>query len=122
MSHHLFLEFQSQAYTPHKYIGFDDGISPMEARYPAILCGEDIWLNKRELEEGNITSFKFMHPGSQKPTSTGTFIFHLQAYHPFAVQKFEASTQRENGAFESLIKQKSMMMLPVEQYIKNIIR
>ncbi|XP_076912094.1 DNA repair endonuclease UVH1-like [Bidens hawaiensis] len=31
------------------------------------------------------------------------------------VQKFEASVRRENGAFESLIRQKSMMMLPVDQ-------
>ncbi|KAI4327200.1 hypothetical protein L6164_019689 [Bauhinia variegata] len=31
------------------------------------------------------------------------------------VQKFEASIQRENGAFESLIRQKSMMMIPVNQ-------
>ncbi|KAD5316854.1 hypothetical protein R6Q59_032077 [Mikania micrantha] len=31
------------------------------------------------------------------------------------VQKFEASIRRENGAFESLIRQKSMMMLPVDQ-------
>ncbi|CAN8272893.1 unnamed protein product [Cochlearia groenlandica] len=31
------------------------------------------------------------------------------------VQKFEASIRRENGAFESLIRQKSMMMIPVEQ-------
>ncbi|KAI3501545.1 hypothetical protein L1887_29416 [Cichorium endivia] len=30
------------------------------------------------------------------------------------VQKFEASIRRENGAFESLIRQKSMMMLPVD--------
>lgn len=31
------------------------------------------------------------------------------------VQKFEASIHRENGAFESLIRQKSMMMIPVDQ-------
>lgn len=31
------------------------------------------------------------------------------------VQKFEASIRRENGAFESLIRQKSLMMIPVEQ-------
>ncbi|CAA0841874.1 DNA repair endonuclease UVH1 [Striga hermonthica] len=31
------------------------------------------------------------------------------------VQKFEASIRRENGAFESLIRQKSMMMIPVTQ-------
>ncbi|XP_076915461.1 DNA repair endonuclease UVH1-like [Bidens hawaiensis] len=31
------------------------------------------------------------------------------------VQKFEAGIRRENGAFESLIRQKSMMMLPVDQ-------
>lgn len=31
------------------------------------------------------------------------------------VQKFEASIRRENGAFESLIRQKSMMMLPAHQ-------
>ncbi|KAK9076608.1 hypothetical protein SSX86_004942 [Deinandra increscens subsp. villosa] len=31
------------------------------------------------------------------------------------VQKFEASIRRENGAFESLIRQKSMMMLPLDQ-------
>ncbi|KAK7406327.1 hypothetical protein VNO78_07950 [Psophocarpus tetragonolobus] len=30
-------------------------------------------------------------------------------------QKFEASVRRENGAFESLIRQKSMMMIPVDQ-------
>ena len=29
------------------------------------------------------------------------------------VQKFEASIRRENGAFESLIRQKSMMMIPI---------
>lgn len=31
------------------------------------------------------------------------------------VEKFEASIRRENGAFESLIRQKSMMMIPVDQ-------
>ncbi|CAI0417725.1 unnamed protein product [Linum tenue] len=31
------------------------------------------------------------------------------------VQKFEASIRKENGAFESLIRQKSMMMIPVDQ-------
>ncbi|CAK8539532.1 unnamed protein product [Lathyrus sativus] len=31
------------------------------------------------------------------------------------VQKFEASIRRENGAFESLIRQKSMMMIPADQ-------
>ncbi|XP_027360566.1 DNA repair endonuclease UVH1 isoform X2 [Abrus precatorius] len=31
------------------------------------------------------------------------------------VQKFKASISRENGAFESLIRQKSMMMIPVDQ-------
>ncbi|EEF31160.1 DNA repair endonuclease xp-f / mei-9 / rad1, putative [Ricinus communis] len=31
------------------------------------------------------------------------------------VQKFEAGIRRENGAFESLIRQKSMMMIPVDQ-------
>lgn len=31
------------------------------------------------------------------------------------VQKFEASIRRENGAFESLIRQKALMMLPVNQ-------
>lgn len=31
------------------------------------------------------------------------------------VQKFEASIRRENGAFESLIRQKSLMMVPVNQ-------
>ncbi|XP_047307707.1 DNA repair endonuclease UVH1 [Impatiens glandulifera] len=31
------------------------------------------------------------------------------------VQKFEASIRRENGAFESLIRQKSMMTIPVDQ-------
>ncbi|TYI15519.1 hypothetical protein ES332_A08G191400v1 [Gossypium tomentosum] len=31
------------------------------------------------------------------------------------VQKFKASIRRENGAFESLIRQKSMMMIPVDQ-------
>ncbi|KAL7167010.1 hypothetical protein ACSBR2_037635 [Camellia fascicularis] len=31
------------------------------------------------------------------------------------VQKFEASIHRENGAFESLIRQKSLMMIPVDQ-------
>ena len=30
------------------------------------------------------------------------------------VQKFESSIRRENGAFESLIRQKSMMMIPVD--------
>lgn len=30
------------------------------------------------------------------------------------VQKFEASIRRENGAFESLIRQKSMMIIPVD--------
>lgn len=30
-------------------------------------------------------------------------------------QKFEASTRRENAAFESLIRQKSQMMIPVDQ-------
>ncbi|PHT92856.1 DNA repair endonuclease UVH1 [Capsicum annuum] len=31
------------------------------------------------------------------------------------MQKFEASVRRENGAFESLIRQKSLMMIPVDQ-------
>ncbi|KAJ8556486.1 hypothetical protein K7X08_032238 [Anisodus acutangulus] len=31
------------------------------------------------------------------------------------VKKFEASVRRENGAFESLIRQKSLMMIPVDQ-------
>ncbi|XP_010274508.1 PREDICTED: DNA repair endonuclease UVH1 isoform X2 [Nelumbo nucifera] len=31
------------------------------------------------------------------------------------VQKFEASIRRENGAFESLIRQKSLMIIPVDQ-------
>lgn len=31
------------------------------------------------------------------------------------VQKFEASIRRENGAFESLIRQKSLMTIPVDQ-------
>ncbi|KAG1354368.1 DNA repair endonuclease UVH1 [Cocos nucifera] len=31
------------------------------------------------------------------------------------VQKFEASIRRENGAFETLIRQKSLMMIPVDQ-------
>ncbi|XP_020586235.1 DNA repair endonuclease UVH1 [Phalaenopsis equestris] len=31
------------------------------------------------------------------------------------VQKFEASIRRENGAFESLIRQKSLLMIPVDQ-------
>ncbi|XP_068669704.1 DNA repair endonuclease UVH1-like [Aristolochia californica] len=31
------------------------------------------------------------------------------------VQKFEASIRRENGAFESLIRQKSLMMIPINQ-------
>ncbi|XP_073002094.1 DNA repair endonuclease UVH1 isoform X2 [Typha latifolia] len=31
------------------------------------------------------------------------------------VQKFESSIRRENGAFESLIRQKSLMMIPVDQ-------
>lgn len=31
------------------------------------------------------------------------------------VEKFEASIRRENGAFESLIRQKSLMMVPVSQ-------
>lgn len=30
-------------------------------------------------------------------------------------QKFEASIRRENGAFESLIRQKSLMMIPIDQ-------
>ncbi|THU57607.1 hypothetical protein C4D60_Mb03t05300 [Musa balbisiana] len=33
------------------------------------------------------------------------------------VQKFEASIRRENSAFESLIRQKSLMMIPVDQVI-----
>lgn len=33
------------------------------------------------------------------------------------VQKFEASIRRENGAFESLIRQKSLMMVPVNQVL-----
>ncbi|KAG0481780.1 hypothetical protein HPP92_012638 [Vanilla planifolia] len=31
------------------------------------------------------------------------------------IQKFDASIQRENAAFESLIRQKSLMMIPVDQ-------
>lgn len=38
------------------------------------------------------------------------------------VQKFEASIRRENGAFESLIRQKSMMMLPVDQVARGLVR
>lgn len=34
------------------------------------------------------------------------------------VQKFEASIRRENGAFESLIRQKSLMMIPVDQVLQ----
>lgn len=37
------------------------------------------------------------------------------------VQKFEASIRRENGAFESLIRQKSMMMIPVDQVLFSFI-
>ncbi|KAK4843496.1 hypothetical protein QYF36_008846 [Acer negundo] len=40
------------------------------------------------------------------------FIFYEESTE---VQKFEASIRRENGAFESLIRQKSMMMIPVDQ-------
>ncbi|XP_065856761.1 DNA repair endonuclease UVH1 isoform X1 [Euphorbia lathyris] len=36
------------------------------------------------------------------------------------VQKFEASIRRENGAFESLIRQKSLMMIPVDQNTNGI--
>ncbi|KAL2336984.1 hypothetical protein Fmac_011430 [Flemingia macrophylla] len=42
------------------------------------------------------------------------FIFYEESTE---VQKFEASIRRENGAFESLIRQKSMMMIPVDQVI-----
>lgn len=35
------------------------------------------------------------------------------------VQKFEASIRRENGAFESLIRQKSLMMIPANQVSSN---
>ncbi|GJX96153.1 DNA repair endonuclease UVH1 [Tanacetum coccineum] len=38
------------------------------------------------------------------------------------VQKFEASIRRENGAFESLIRQKSMMILPVDQVAHGLSR
>lgn len=34
------------------------------------------------------------------------------------VQKFEASIRRENGAFESLIRQKSLMTIPVDQVLQ----
>jgi DNA excision repair protein ERCC-4 len=40
------------------------------------------------------------------------FIFHENSTE---VQKFEASIRRENSAFESLIRQKSLMMIPVDQ-------
>lgn len=40
------------------------------------------------------------------------FIFYEESTE---VQKFEASIRRENGAFESLIRQKSMMMIPIDQ-------
>lgn len=45
---------------------------------------------------------------------------HLKVYFIFyedstEVQKFEASIRRENSAFESLIRQKSLMMIPVDQ-------
>lgn len=33
------------------------------------------------------------------------------------VQKFESSIRRENEAFESLIRQKSLMMIPVDQVL-----
>lgn len=36
------------------------------------------------------------------------------------VQKFEASIRRENGAFESLIRQKSLMMIPVDQDVNSL--
>lgn len=47
---------------------------------------------------------------------------HLKVYFLFyedstEVQKFQASIRRENSAFESLIRQKSMMMIPVDQVI-----
>lgn len=40
------------------------------------------------------------------------FLFHENSTE---VQKFEASIRRENSAFESLIRQKSLMMIPVDQ-------
>ncbi|XP_023533835.1 DNA repair endonuclease UVH1-like [Cucurbita pepo subsp. pepo] len=45
---------------------------------------------------------------------------HLKVYFLFyedstEVQKFQASIRRENSAFESLIRQKSLMMIPVDQ-------
>ncbi|KAL6008507.1 DNA repair endonuclease uvh1 [Asimina triloba] len=36
------------------------------------------------------------------------------------VQKFEASIRRENGAFESLIRQKSLMTIPVDQDVHRL--
>lgn len=36
------------------------------------------------------------------------------------VQKFEASIRRENGAFETLIRQKSLMMIPVDQVCSSV--
>ncbi|XP_058084738.1 DNA repair endonuclease UVH1 [Magnolia sinica] len=42
-------------------------------------------------------------------------VYFLFYEHSTEVQKFEASIRRENGAFESLIRQKSLMTIPVDQ-------
>lgn len=47
--------------------------------------------------------------------SKGLKVYFLFYEDSTEVQKFEASIRRENGAFESLIRQKSMMIIPVDQ-------
>lgn len=55
-----------------------------------------------------IEIYKAENPGKRVKVY---FIFYEESTE---VQKFEASIRRENGAFESLIRQKSLMMIPVD--------
>jgi DNA excision repair protein ERCC-4 len=49
--------------------------------------------------------------------STKLRVFFLFYEESSEVQKFESSIRRENEAFESLIRQKSLMMIPVDQVV-----
>ncbi|KAK1286890.1 DNA repair endonuclease UVH1 [Acorus calamus] len=56
-----------------------------------------------------IEVYKAQNPGR------GVKVYFLFYEDSMEVQKFEASIRRENSAFESLIRQKSLMMIPVDQ-------
>ncbi|KAL0409282.1 UNVERIFIED_CONTAM: DNA repair endonuclease UVH1 [Sesamum radiatum] len=56
-----------------------------------------------------------MHEQGPEITSQLPFVHFHALENSTEVRKFEASIRRENGAFESLIRQKSLMMIPVNQ-------